>query len=147
MKQGVGVLEIGTLGAALVVLDHVDKAAPIRLLQAELNDYYGYVIKILGDPASLRSAIDLEKLGPRTLWIDCDVLQADGGTRAAGVSSDDQVIGPGFGDAGSDGPNKFGPAPGPNSLGVLIVGWAMPVIMLLGIAAAVLIPQFAGMGP
>src|SRR4026208_1247414 len=33
---------------------------------------------------SLRSVIDLEKLGPRTMWIDCDVLQADGGTRTAG---------------------------------------------------------------
>jgi ribonuclease PH len=31
---------------------------------------------------SLRAAIDLEKLGSRTLWIDCDVLSADGGTRA-----------------------------------------------------------------
>src|SRR5713226_5418982 len=30
---------------------------------------------------SLRAVIDLEKLGPRTIWVDCDVLQADGGTR------------------------------------------------------------------
>src|SRR5437764_13594422 len=30
---------------------------------------------------SLRAVVDLEKLGPRTMWIDCDVLQADGGTR------------------------------------------------------------------
>src|SRR5580765_5333878 len=35
---------------------------------------------------SLRAAIDLEKLGPRTVWIDCDVLQADGGTRTAGIT-------------------------------------------------------------
>ena len=35
---------------------------------------------------SLRSAIDLEKLGARTLWIDCDVLQADGGTRTAAIT-------------------------------------------------------------
>jgi hypothetical protein len=32
---------------------------------------------------SLRTAIDLVKLGPRTVWVDCDVLQADGGTRTA----------------------------------------------------------------
>jgi len=32
---------------------------------------------------SLRSALDLKKIGPRTIWIDCDVLQADGGTRTA----------------------------------------------------------------
>ena len=35
---------------------------------------------------SLRAVIDLEKLGPRTIWIDCDVLQADGGTRTAAIS-------------------------------------------------------------
>jgi ribonuclease PH len=35
---------------------------------------------------SLRSVFDLEKLGPRTIWIDCDVLQADGGTRTAAIT-------------------------------------------------------------
>ncbi len=35
---------------------------------------------------AMRAAIDLEKLGPRTVWIDCDVLQADGGTRTAAIT-------------------------------------------------------------
>ena len=35
---------------------------------------------------SLRAGIDLEKVGARTLWIDCDVLQADGGTRTASIT-------------------------------------------------------------
>ena len=35
---------------------------------------------------ALRTIIDLEKLGSRTLWIDCDVLQADGGTRTASIT-------------------------------------------------------------
>lgn len=35
---------------------------------------------------SLRSIIDLEKLGERTIWIDCDVIQADGGTRTASIT-------------------------------------------------------------
>jgi ribonuclease PH len=35
---------------------------------------------------SLRAAVDLEKTGPVTLYIDCDVLQADGGTRTAAIS-------------------------------------------------------------
>jgi len=35
---------------------------------------------------SLRAAIDLERLGPRTFWVDCDVLQADGGTRTAAIT-------------------------------------------------------------
>jgi ribonuclease PH len=35
---------------------------------------------------SLRAAIDLGKLGDRTVWVDCDVLQADGGTRTAAIT-------------------------------------------------------------
>lgn len=35
---------------------------------------------------SLRAVIDLELLGARTLWVDCDVLQADGGTRTASIT-------------------------------------------------------------
>ncbi|MCS7022983.1 MAG: ribonuclease PH [Gemmataceae bacterium] len=35
---------------------------------------------------SLRAVLDLEALGPRTLWIDCDVLEADGGTRTASIN-------------------------------------------------------------
>jgi ribonuclease PH len=35
---------------------------------------------------SLRAVIDLEALGERTVWIDCDVIRADGGTRTASVS-------------------------------------------------------------
>jgi ribonuclease PH len=35
---------------------------------------------------SLRAIIDLDRLGERTLWIDCDVLQADGGTRTAAIN-------------------------------------------------------------
>ena len=35
---------------------------------------------------SLRAVLDLAKLGEHTLWIDCDVLQADGGTRTAAIT-------------------------------------------------------------
>lgn len=35
---------------------------------------------------SLRAAVDLVKLGTKTIWIDCDVLQADGGTRTAAIT-------------------------------------------------------------
>jgi|UniRef100_UPI00404B62B1 ribonuclease PH len=35
---------------------------------------------------SLRAVVDLKKLGENTLWIDCDVLQADGGTRTASIT-------------------------------------------------------------
>ena len=35
---------------------------------------------------SLRAVVDLDKLGPRTVWVDCDVLQADGGTRTTAIT-------------------------------------------------------------
>lgn len=35
---------------------------------------------------SMRAVLDLQKLGDRTLWIDCDVLQADGGTRTTSIT-------------------------------------------------------------
>lgn len=35
---------------------------------------------------SLRAVVDLKRLGARTLWVDCDVLQADGGTRTASIT-------------------------------------------------------------
>src|SRR5476649_159088 len=35
---------------------------------------------------SLRSVVDMHQLGERTIWLDCDVLQADGGTRTASIS-------------------------------------------------------------
>src|SRR5438477_963836 len=35
---------------------------------------------------SLRAIVNLDKLGERTLWIDCDVLEADGGTRTAAIN-------------------------------------------------------------
>ena len=35
---------------------------------------------------ALRAAVNLEKLGERTVWLDCDVIQADGGTRTASIT-------------------------------------------------------------
>src|SRR3954449_3936663 len=35
---------------------------------------------------SLRAVVDLRALGERTMWVDCDVIQADGGTRTASIT-------------------------------------------------------------
>jgi ribonuclease PH len=35
---------------------------------------------------ALRGVVDFERLGERTVWIDCDVLEADGGTRCASIT-------------------------------------------------------------
>ncbi len=48
---------------------------------------------------------------------------------------------------GTEGSNDFGPAPQANSIGVLILGWMLPALFILGIVAAIAIPQFAGVVP
>lgn len=57
-KPAVALLEIYSLGAALVVLDRVEKAALVRVLQAELNDYYGLFLKLTGDAASVQIVVE-----------------------------------------------------------------------------------------
>ncbi|HUO13890.1 MAG TPA: ribonuclease PH [Verrucomicrobiae bacterium] len=42
---------------------------------------------------SLRAVTDLTKLGERTIWIDCDVIQADGGTRTASITGSFVALG------------------------------------------------------
>ncbi len=54
----VALLEVYSLGAALVVLDQIEKAASVSVLQAELNDYYGLFLKLSGDSASVRIAVE-----------------------------------------------------------------------------------------
>jgi len=57
MSTGLAILEIHGLAPAMVALDRLEKAARIRLVQMELNDFYGVFLKIAGDSASLRSAV------------------------------------------------------------------------------------------
>src|SRR3989337_2072862 len=39
-----------------------------------------------GGGGARRAGVDLDKLGERTIWLDCDVIQADGGTRTASIT-------------------------------------------------------------
>ena len=54
------------------------------IVKGKLDGRSSEIQRLIG--RSLRAAIDLKKLGQRTLWIDCDVLQADGGTRTASIT-------------------------------------------------------------
>ena len=45
--------------------------------------------------------------------------------------------------AGDQGANEYGPAPGPNTKGVIIMAWVLPVIFVIGIMAAIAIPAYA----
>src|SRR5438046_2085305 len=57
---------------------------PRDITKGRLDGRSNEIQRLIG--RSLRAAVDLEKLGPRTMWIDCDVLQADGGTREAAIT-------------------------------------------------------------
>src|ERR1700730_17628416 len=57
---------------------------PRDIMKGRLDGRSTEIQRLIG--RSLRSVVDLEKLGPRTMWVDCDVLQADGGTRTAAIT-------------------------------------------------------------
>lgn len=56
----------------------------IRRERAHVSGRTAEIQRLIG--RSLRAVVDLDNLGPRTLWLDCDVLQADGGTRCASIT-------------------------------------------------------------
>lgn len=57
---------------------------PRDISRGKLDGRSSEIQRLIG--RSLRAVVDLKKLGQRTVWIDCDVLQADGGTRTASVT-------------------------------------------------------------
>ena len=57
---------------------------PRDVTKGKLDGRASEIQRLIG--RSMRAAIDLQKIGERTVWIDCDVLQADGGTRTAAIT-------------------------------------------------------------
>lgn len=64
------------------------RSTPVRMLRESTAGRIGgrthEIQRLIG--RSLRAIVDLEKLGERTIWIDCDVIEADGGTRTASIT-------------------------------------------------------------
>jgi ribonuclease PH len=58
--------------------------SPREAARGKLSGRTHEIQRLIG--RSLRSVVDLKGLGERTVWIDCDVIQADGGTRTASVT-------------------------------------------------------------
>jgi ribonuclease PH len=69
--------EYGMLPGSTSTRKARDKAGKIDGRSVEIQRLIG---------RSLRAAVDLAKLGERTFWLDCDVLEADGGTRTASIN-------------------------------------------------------------
>jgi ribonuclease PH len=57
---------------------------PRDISKGKLDGRSNEIQRLIG--RSIRAAVDLNKFGPRTICIDCDVLQADGGTRTAAIT-------------------------------------------------------------
>ena len=76
--NALGLIEITGLAPALVALDVLDKAADVRLLQAELNDQLGALIKITGEPAAVRAAVQAAESAARAMRVNVvtDVINA-----------------------------------------------------------------------
>lgn len=53
--------------------------------KGKINGRSSEIQRLIG--RALRAAVDLERMGERTIWLDCDVLQADGGTRTASITA------------------------------------------------------------
>ena len=69
--------EYGMLPGSTNTRKQRDKAGKVDGRSVEIQRLIG---------RSLRAIMNLDKLGERTLWIDCDVLEADGGTRTASIN-------------------------------------------------------------
>lgn len=75
----------GWLTAEYSMLPYSTEARkPRDIAKGKLDGRSSEIQRLIG--RSLRAVVDLEKLGPRTMWVDCDVLQADGGTRTAAIT-------------------------------------------------------------
>ena len=78
MTDALGLIEITGLAPALVALDVLDKAADVRLLQVELNDQLGALIKVTGDSAAVRAAVQAAESAARGMRVGVvtDVINA-----------------------------------------------------------------------
>jgi ribonuclease PH len=75
----------GWLTAEYSMLPYATKTRkPRDVARGRLDGRSAEIQRLIG--RSLRAVVDLENLGPRTIWVDCDVLQADGGTRTAAIN-------------------------------------------------------------
>ena len=64
---------------------------PRDITKGKLDGRSQEIQRLIG--RAIRAAVDLEQLGSRTLWVDCDVLQADGGTRTAAITGASVALG------------------------------------------------------
>jgi microcompartment protein CcmL/EutN len=82
-----GLLEVRSWSAALAGLDAAQKAGDVELIQAELNDFYGVVLKLSGPVADVRAAVAAGEAVVRGMQVECvaAVLPAPTPVASAGM--------------------------------------------------------------
>jgi microcompartment protein CcmL/EutN len=78
LSEALGLMEVQGWSPAMVVLDAMEKAGNIRLLQAELNDLYGVCLKITGPLADVKAALEAgaTQAGVMEVSYVCDLISA-----------------------------------------------------------------------
>jgi microcompartment protein CcmL/EutN len=71
LKQALGIIEVTSWTVSMAVLDRMEKAATIDLLQVELNDFYGTCMKVAGTPADVRAAVVAGKALAEAMHATC----------------------------------------------------------------------------
>jgi ribonuclease PH len=90
-ESGAGRLSGGWLTAEYSMLPYsTTTRKPRDIAKGKVDGRSTEIQRLIG--RSLRAVVDLEKLGPRTMWVDCDVLQADGGTRTAAITGSSLAV-------------------------------------------------------
>ncbi len=75
----------GWITAEYAMLPRATEQRKIRdVVKGRIDGRTHEIQRLIG--RSLRAVIDLNQLGEKTLWVDCDVIQADGGTRTASIT-------------------------------------------------------------
>lgn len=75
----------GWITAEYAMLPRATEQRTVReVTRGKISGRSSEIQRLIG--RALRSVVDLKALGERTVWIDCDVIQADGGTRTAAIS-------------------------------------------------------------
>ncbi|MHB1254165.1 MAG: ribonuclease PH [Candidatus Humimicrobiaceae bacterium] len=76
------------LGWVTAEYDMIPRSTQTRIIRPQTTGKIGgrthEIQRLIG--RSLRGVVDFKKLGERTIWIDCDVIEADGGTRCAAIT-------------------------------------------------------------
>lgn len=81
MTGAAAIIEVHGFSPAMVVLDAMEKAGDVRLLQAELNDLNGLCLKITGTSAALRAAVAAGQATAEAMHVACTSRVLDAPTR------------------------------------------------------------------